>query len=55
MVADISADVQYRKTYFKLLPGYIFPYTFAITQNGDIDAVNCALNLVLPAGVEALA
>lgn len=54
MVADISADVQYSKKYFKLLPSYIFPYTFSITQNGDIDAVNCALNLVLPAGVEAL-
>ncbi|HEV7403164.1 MAG TPA: choice-of-anchor tandem repeat GloVer-containing protein [Chthoniobacteraceae bacterium] len=54
VVTDISADVQYRKTYFKLLPGYIFPYTFSITQNGDLDAVNCALNLVLPAGVEAL-
>ena len=54
VVSDASWDIQYTKGVYFAKPGDIVPFDFTYTQNGDIDAVNCYLDIVVPVGTTLL-
>ncbi len=54
VVSDVSWDIHYTKGAFSAQPGDIVPFDFTYTQNGDIDAANCYMDLVIPIGTTLL-